>query len=145
MSVPLKGMLSGGIWWSWHFLLQKLAYERQLGKEADDIFAMLMGAAVTERPGGYHPEDYCVALNIGRHYHEPRNWSPPNAMVVIVRLEYVEDLKRHEWKAKTVMFTRWVQCRKGRGDAQTAEEHFRGNGRTVPTRVFRRAYGGEGC
>lgn len=124
MSVPLKGMLAGGIWWSWHYRLQELAYKRQFGKEADDILAQLIGLCVANRPDG-HGDDYCITLGLGKKLREPRNWSPPDTVVVVVRLRYVEDLGQHAWAATTMLLTRSSQCGKFRPGAQTAEEHFR--------------------
>jgi len=133
MAVPLCGELSGGVWWSWHYRLQRLAYEGQFGEEAENVFAALEEEVVKEMPDG-HSEDYCVAMKLRGHYKETRNYYPPNTLVATVRLRYVEDLKRHAWTATTVMFTRWSQCREVRTGAQSAEEHFR------VSRIARREY-----
>jgi len=130
----MRGYLEGGIWWSWHFQLQLINLERRLGKKADDILAEIMGCVIAERPDNHGADDYTVCLKLPGIYDEERNWIPPDTLAIVVRLRYVEDLKRHEWSAQTIMFTRELQTRKNRGLAQTAESHFR-------TRVVRRQYG----
>lgn len=125
MTIPMKGMLASGIWWSWHFRLQQLRLEQQLGREADDILASIMGHVIKNRPANCG-EDYIITVKLKKKYREHRNWSPPDTLAVPVRLEYCEDLERHVWKAKTLMFTRESQCAKERGAFQSAESHFRG-------------------
>ena len=132
MSVPLCGKYVSGIWWSWKFLLKELQFRHQLGHEAEDIMAQLMGAVVAKRPEK-HGDDYVVVLQLGQLYSEHRNWRPPDTLAVPVRLDFVEDMGRHCWVAKTLMFTRKSQCDVNRGAAQSAESHFRG-------RIIRRVY-----
>lgn len=134
MTPPLHGRFVNGIWWSWEFLNRQLQFESQLGQEADDILATIMGAVIAQKPDG-HGDDYVVVLELGQLYYEARNWTPPDVLAVPVRLQYIPDLKRHEWCAKTLMFTRKAQCdiNRVRRGARAPGEHFRAD-------VVRRVY-----